>query len=69
MPFYGPHGVCMAKFLENGAKRMLKMTPGSEKSIIGRPSIFDIPYVNLLDFRGPGGVWRETFPKCFSECL
>ena len=25
------------------------------------------PTVNLRDFRGPGGVWRDTFSNCFSE--
>ena len=44
MPFYGPHGAFMPKFRENGAKRGSRMTPESEKSTLGPPSIFDTPY-------------------------
>ena len=57
----------MPKLQEIRAKRRLRRTFQIKKNLIERPSIFDTIRLNLLDFRGPGGVWRDTFSNCFFE--
>ena len=39
----------------------------SRKRQLGGLRFLTHPTVNLLDFRDPGGVWRDTFSNCFSE--
>ena len=39
----------------------------SRKVQLGDLRFLTHPTVNLHDFRGPGGVWRDTFSNYFSE--